>query len=64
MHPIDQDELLREAAQTIRDLLTCVKQLMPGLKHIAVRDYAILNDAPARARLTLIAIDDALPDRG
>ena len=48
------DAQLIEAApdllDAVKDLLRAFDQLMPGLAHIAVQDYAILNTAPIRAR--------------
>ena len=33
----------------LRDMQRVVDMLMPGVRHIAVQDYALLNDAPFRA---------------
>jgi len=35
---------------TIENLLKLVDMLMPGLRHIAVDDYALVNEAPIKAR--------------
>ena len=37
----------------IEDLLKVVDMLMPGVKHIALQDYKLLNDAPVAARAYL-----------
>lgn len=39
-----------EHVDIIADLLRVIEMLMPGVKYIAVEDYALLNDAPLRAR--------------
>jgi len=46
--------LEREAVQRLivatRDLLKAHEALMPGIRYIAVQDYALQNDAPRAAR--------------
>lgn len=36
--------------QATKDLLRAFEEVMPGLAHIAVKDYANVNTAPIRAR--------------
>lgn len=36
-------------AKTIEDLLKVIEMLMPGVRHLALQDYQILNEAPMRA---------------
>lgn len=43
----------REACDSIHGLLSLVEALMPGLRHIAVQDYAAVNDEPLKARAFL-----------
>lgn len=42
-----------EMAEALKALLKAYNQLMPGLKNIAVEDYANINDAPRLARAAL-----------
>lgn len=42
-----------ELADALRDLLKAYDSIMPGVKFIAVQDYAILNTAPIAARKAL-----------
>lgn len=37
----------------LRDLLKAFESLMPGLAHIAVQDYELINRAPIQARKAL-----------
>ena len=46
----------RELEIALRDLLTAFDSLMPGLAHIAVQDYEIVNRAPIQARKVLGAL--------
>lgn len=39
-----------EVIATVESLLKLVSDLMPGVAHIALQDYALLNDAPIAAR--------------
>ena len=51
------------ARQAIDQLLRACEALMPGLRHSAVQDYALLNDAPraGRAALARLAEGDDEP---
>lgn len=42
-----------ELATAMRKMLEAYESLMPGLRYIAVQDYAILNEAPIAARKAL-----------
>lgn len=46
-------ESSREMAEALKAMLKAYEQLMPGLKNIAVQDYANLNEAPILARAAL-----------
>jgi hypothetical protein len=39
-----------ELLEAVKDLLRAFDELMPGLAHISVKDYANVNSAPIRAR--------------
>jgi hypothetical protein len=39
-----------DVPQLVEDLLGVIAALMPGVRYIAVQDYAALNDVPIRAR--------------
>jgi len=41
----------------LRALLQAYESLMPGIAHIAVPDYALLNDAPLEARRAIAAAE-------
>ena len=43
-------ERLREA---LTDMLRLCESLMPGVRYIALQDYALLNEAPIKARAAL-----------
>ena len=43
----------------IEDLLRVIDMLMPGIRFIAVQDYALLNDAQIRAKQWLKENDGA-----
>ena len=47
-----------EAREVINGLMDVIEALMPGLRHIAVQDYAAINDKPLAARKWLIAHPD------
>lgn len=49
---MDRDALVT----ALRDTLKVIDSLMPGLKHIAVQDYAIVNNVPFAARRLLTQI--------
>ena len=40
----------RELVKALQKLLKAYDSLMPGLPHIAVDDYALINEAPIEAR--------------
>jgi hypothetical protein len=40
----------QELAAALEKLLRAYDSLMPGLAHIAVQDYALINEAPLEAR--------------
>jgi hypothetical protein len=39
-----------EQRAALVDMLRVYEMLMPGIRHIAVQDYQLLNEAPIRAR--------------
>lgn len=41
---------ITQVVTTLESLVKVVESLMPGAKHIAIQDYALLNDAPLAAR--------------
>jgi len=43
----------QELVRLLRQLLKAYDSLMPGLAHIAVQDYEIINRAPLEARAAL-----------
>jgi hypothetical protein len=43
--------------KAVKALLTAYEQLMPGLAHIAVKDYANINQAPILARQAIEAAE-------
>jgi hypothetical protein len=43
----------KELVHALRQLLKAYDSLMPGLAHIAVQDYALINRAPLEARMAL-----------
>jgi hypothetical protein len=45
----------------MNDLLNLVEDMMPGVTHIALKDYARLNDAPIRARRLVEAMKKGGP---
>ena len=46
---------MSDPAVLVADLLKVIDMLMPGVGAIAVEDYALLTDAPLRARAWLAA---------
>jgi hypothetical protein len=48
--PLKIREAAPELAEAVKQLLKAFGQLMPGLIHIAVEDYANINEAPMIAR--------------
>jgi len=44
---------LADAQGALGKLLLAYEQLLPGIAHIAVTDYELLNDAPFEARAVL-----------
>ena len=45
----------------LEKLLLAYDSLMPGLAHIAVQDYALINEAPLEARRVLQTAKQVLP---
>jgi len=48
-----------DTKKVIEDLLRVIEDLMPGVRHLALQDYAILNDAPLAAREHLAEMESA-----
>lgn len=48
-HPIDP--------QIVKDLLTVIEALMPGIRYLALQDYKIINDAQVAARTWLRSLE-------
>ena len=44
---------IEELEKALSDLLRAYDQLIPGIPHIAVQDYKLMNDAPMEARRLL-----------
>lgn len=44
-----QREAVMDLIVATESLMEAFKSLMPGLKHIAVADYMLINDAPIQA---------------
>lgn len=44
----------KELRDALKDLLRAYEMLMPGIAHIAVSDYALINEAPIKARKALL----------
>jgi hypothetical protein len=40
----------QQLVRALKDLLRAYEMLMPGIAHITVEDYALINDAPIAAR--------------
>lgn len=53
----ERDDLRKRVATVLRDLLKAHRQLMPGVAHIPVQDYRIINEAPLAADELLKEID-------
>jgi hypothetical protein len=51
--PYNMRKKIDALEDALRDMLEVQDMLMPGVKHIAVKDYALLNDAPLTARRLL-----------
>jgi hypothetical protein len=53
----DADTKRRDAApdlaEALRDALTLIDALMPGVRYIALQDYKALNDVPLAGRAAL-----------
>lgn len=45
-----------ELAEALRRMLAVYEALMPGVRYIAVKNYAELNDAPLAARAALAKV--------
>lgn len=52
----DPTRVLLQVRTALRDMIKANEQLMPGVRHIAVQDYALLNDAPILAAHALRAL--------
>jgi hypothetical protein len=40
----------RALVKALRDMIKVCEMLMPGIRYISVPDYALVNEAPIRAR--------------
>lgn len=55
----ERDEAIRQRDQllsALEDSLRLIEMLMPGVRHLAIQDYAFLNDAPIRARAAIAKV--------
>lgn len=43
-------EVIAQLVSALKEMLEVNDQLMPGIGHISVKDYALINEAPIRAR--------------
>lgn len=50
-----------DVRQALTDLLRVIDMLMPGVRYIAVQDYAALNDVPIAARKLLQRLTEHTP---
>lgn len=57
--PSQAIQLIPAIRQTVLDLLALIDMLMPGVKHIPVQDYRLLNEAPIQARQLLATLNAA-----
>jgi hypothetical protein len=48
-------------ADTLRRALQLIDALMPGVRHIALQDYALLNDVPLEIKARLKALEKPQP---
>jgi hypothetical protein len=48
-------EQVKPLADALEEMLSVYEMLMPGIRHIAVQDYRLVNEAPIRARKALEA---------
>ena len=46
-------ETIHRLIHALEGMLEVYEQLMPGVKHISVKDYALLNEAPIEARAAI-----------
>ena len=44
---------IADLEEVLADMVQLVEDLSPGVRHIALRDYALFNEAPIRARKLL-----------
>lgn len=49
----------KRLTKALEKLLRAYDSLMPGLAHIAVQDYALINEAPIEARKAIAAVRKA-----
>lgn len=49
--------LVKDAKTALADCLKVIEMLMPGLRNISVPDYALVNEAPIRARRVIAALE-------
>lgn len=52
-------QLTEQLANALAKMRAALASTMPGVKHIAVQDYALLNDAPLEAQAALDAYNEA-----
>ena len=45
-----------DLAKAVREMLLAYESLLPGLRYIAVQDYALINEAPLLARKALAKV--------
>lgn len=50
---IDRQTGMPELLAALEEMLKAHEQLMPGIAHIALQDYANINQAPIRARAAI-----------
>ncbi len=53
-------EQLLQIKHALQAMRKAHEALMPGIKHISVPDYALINDAPIEALAAIVAIDREL----
>lgn len=53
----DVQQPLDESARALTRCLALISDMMPGVRHIALQDYALLNEAPLEARAVLNKIE-------
>ena len=55
---VKEKALVSDLVNALKGMLKAYEQLMPGLAHIAVQDYANINEAPIMARKAIAAISE------